>query len=187
MVTSRITNSKFHRRVQDTIARARHEGRATVHIEGLTADEVNLRPGAFISGLIAFVSPWIELDASDSLVAHVSKQILDLELAYAAFCGLGHVVIAGPKRQGDVAAFAQAISTALSHGSYMQLLIQLPVDEWTGDEANAAANVSYDAFSAWDAWNTIRSVCKYNAQLAVGTAPPPRVRAPDAHPPLTPL
>lgn len=172
MVTSRITNSKFHKRVQESIARARADARPTAHIDGLTFDEVNLRPGSFVSGIIGTVSPWIEIDSLDPIVAHAGKQVLELELAYAAFCGLGHVIVPGPRRQGDVAAFAQAISTALAHGTYMQLLVQLPVDDWAGDEGNSAENSSYDAFSSWDAWNTIRTVCKYSSQLTIGSYTP---------------
>jgi len=169
MVTGCISNSRFHKRILRTTEQARSERRRHVHIKGLTADEVNLAPGPHISGVISLVSPWIEIESTDPLIAHISKQVMDIELAYAAFCGLGHVVIPGPKIRSDVAAYAQAISTALSHSAYMQLLIQFSIDEWVGDEDNLSENMLYDSLSAWDAWNTIRTVCRYNTQLAVGT------------------
>jgi protein arginine N-methyltransferase 5 len=168
MITARITNSRFHKRIQEAIARARSEKRLHIHIDALTADEVNIRPGQYMSSVIAFVSTWIEVETADSLLAHVSRQVLDLELAYAAFCGLSHVVIPSPKFQENIAEYAQAINTALSRATYMQLLIQLSIDDWVGDENSLTENVMYDAFSAWDSWNTIRTVCKYNTQLAIG-------------------
>jgi protein arginine N-methyltransferase 5 len=169
MITGRITNSRFRTRIQEALARARSESRAYVHIEGLAADEVNIQPGQYIGNFIGFAAPWIELDSPDPLLAHVSKQVLDLELAYGAFCGLGHVVIAGPKYRPNVAEYAQAISGALSHSTYMQLLVQLSIDDWIGDEDSIAQNADYDPLSAWDAWNTLRTVCKYSNLLALGT------------------
>jgi protein arginine N-methyltransferase 5 len=168
MITVPITNSRFHKRVLHTLSQAASEKRSHVHIEALTASEVNLHPGQHIAGVIAFASTWIEVESADPLYAHVSKQILDMELAYAAFCGLGHVVIAGPKTRQNIAEYAQAINTALSHSTYMQLLIQLSIDDWLGDEESIAENLLYDPFSVWDAWNTIRTVCRYNTQLTIG-------------------
>jgi len=168
MITGRISNSRFHKRILQTIKQARSEQRQHIHLEGLAADEVNVTPGPHISGVIALVSPWIEIESSDPLVAHISKQVLDIELAYAAFCGLGHVVVPGPKVRSDVAAYAQAISTALAHSTYMQILIQFPIDEWVGAKDDMAENILYDPLSAWDAWNTIRTVCRYSTQLAIG-------------------
>ena len=168
MISSRITNSRFCKRIQDTLAQARSEQRVHVHIEPLTADEVNIQPGHYVPSVVALASPWIEVDATDRLLAHVSRQILDLELSYAAFCGISHVVLAGPRQRENIAEYAQAIATALAHATYMQLLIQLPIDDWVGDENSVTENLAYDAFSAWNSWNTIRTVCKYNAQLGIG-------------------
>jgi protein arginine N-methyltransferase 5 len=170
MITAPITNSRFHKRVRHALARAASEKRSHVQIDPLTADEVNLHPGQHIAGVIAVASSWIEVESSDPLYAHVSKQVLDMELAYAAFCGLGHVIVAGPKNRQNVAEYAQVISAALSHSTYMQLLIQLPIHDWVGDENTVTENLLYDPLSAWDAWNTIRTVCRYNAQLAIGTS-----------------
>lgn len=179
MISSRITNTRFYKRIQDTLAQARSEKRVYVHIEPLTADEVNIQPGHYVSNVVAFASPWVEVDAADRLLAHVSRQILDLELSYAAFCGISHVVLAGPRQRENIAEYAQAIGTALGHATYMQLLIQLPIDDWVGDETSVTENLAYDAFSAWNSWNTIRTVCKYNTQLGIGrenSAKPPMWR-----------
>lgn len=102
-------------------------------------------------------SPWIQVDSEDPLFAHVSKQVLDIELAYAAFCGMQQVIIPGPKSSTDVGGYALAINQALSHSPYMQILIQLPM-----------ADSSSDPFAVWDAWNTVRTVCRYHNLLGVG-------------------
>ncbi|KAA8896874.1 PRMT5 arginine-N-methyltransferase-domain-containing protein [Sphaerosporella brunnea] len=178
MITGSITNSRFHKRVLRTLAQAASEKRLQVHLDPLTADDVNLHPGPHISGVIAVTSSWIEVESPDPLYAHVSKQVLDMELAYAAFCGLGHVVVGGPKTRQNIAEYAQAISAALSHSTYMQLLIQLPIDDWVGDREALTTNLLYDPLSAWDAWNTIRTICRYSAQLTIALEIPPTLPDP---------
>lgn len=165
MITTHITNINFRTRVEQSISSARAENKFHFHIESLDAAEVNLHPGDHISQVIAFTSSWIDLDSDDSLVAHVSRQVLIHELEYAAFCGASNVVIAGPKRRTNVAQYAQVISAALTTGAYMQLLIQLPMAEEEGSVANAGE--AYDEFAMWDVWNTIRTVCKYNSRLSL--------------------
>lgn len=165
MITTHITNINFRTRVEESIFSARTENKSHFHIESLDATEVNLHPGDHISQVIAFTSSWIDLDSDDSLVAHVSRQVLIHELEYAAFCGASNVVIAGPKRRTNVAQYAQVISAALTTGAYMQLLVHLPMAEEEGSVANAGE--AYDEFAMWDVWNTIRTVCKYNSRLSL--------------------
>jgi protein arginine N-methyltransferase 5 len=168
MVTARITNSKFQTRVMAAMGQARANNRPHVHIDALTDDEVNIYPGLHVSNVIALASPWVEIDINDPLLSHVSKQVLALELAYAAFCGLSHVIIPGPNGRENAGEYAQAIQNALSYGTYLQLLVQLPIDDWVGDDSSGAGNLVYDPFSAWDVWNTIRTVCKYHSMLSIG-------------------
>lgn len=165
MITTHITNINFRNRVEQSISSARLENKSHFHIESLDAEEVNLHPGDHISQVIAFTSSWIDLDSDDSLVAHVSRQVLIHELEYAAFCGASNVVIAGPKRRTNIAQYAQVISVALTKGAYMQLLIHLPMAEEEGSVANAGE--AYDEFAMWDVWNTIRTICKYNSRLSL--------------------
>lgn len=83
--------------------------------------------------------------------------------------------------------YARAIQEALTIGSYIQMAIHIPmygndeVKDMTGDlrlfakdhnsGAKGKANKEVDLFETWDAWNLIRSVCKYNARLSVGKKP----------------
>lgn len=163
MVGAQITNSTFRTRIEAALTNARLDSRWHPRLEGLDADEVNMEPGDHMGGVVAFASSWIEVDAADSLLAHVSKQALEMELAYAAFCGLAHVVIPGPRSRESASEYAQAVSNALSHGPYMQILVQIPMVE-----QDPAKMVADDDLSAWDTWHTIRSICKYHSQLAVG-------------------
>jgi protein arginine N-methyltransferase 5 len=108
-----------------------------------------------------------------------------LEVAYAAFCGVVNLVVPGPRAKNGtngVAQYARAIKQALSTGAYVQFHILMPVDfskpsieEDLGDltrfvrpEYAANATQMPDSFASWDAWNTIRSICKYNSRLSVG-------------------
>lgn len=140
-----------------TLEQAVNDKRRHIHIDSLNANEVNIAPGNSVNSAIAFASPWIEIDSSDPLVAHVSKQCLDIELAYAAFCGFSQVVLPGPKSPESIAEYSQAVHQALGHSAYVQLLIQIPAHYSSSNE-----------LSAWDTWNSIRTVCKYSSQLGVG-------------------
>lgn len=157
LLTARISNSEFESRVETTVAQAAAESRTRLHLDSLTLAEANIHPGNCINSSIALASPWIEVDSENPLFAHVSKQALDIELAYAAFCGIQQVIVPGPKSTADVGGYALAINQALSHSPYMQILIQLPVSD-----------SNEDPFAVWDAWNTIRTVCKYHNLLGVG-------------------
>ncbi|CUS13596.1 unnamed protein product [Tuber aestivum] len=164
MITTFITNTNFRSRINQVLLNATAEKRTHMRIDSLDAEEVTVHPGDHISQVIGFVSPWLEFDSDDLLVSHVSKQALLYELDYAGFCGIGNVVISGPRKKENVPRFAQIISTALSANGYAHLLILLPLAE---KPSCTAEGDEYDEFSAWDTWNTIRTVCKYNPRLSL--------------------
>ena len=116
-----------------------------------------------------------------------------MEIAYAAFCGVGNVIIQGPKlhhgsMHGEgVTQYAHAIQEALSIASYIQIQIMLPmVDNPSADGNDEMGSFApfardeyiettvdeklkkADVYGTWDAWNIIRTVCKYNTRLFVG-------------------
>lgn len=161
-------------------------------IAPLTAVDTWLRPDEILSQLLAVASPWIDLCSADPLIYNISRQILDLELAYAAFCGIGNVIVLGPslrsgKLHGDgIMQYALAIRNALEVSNYIQIEIKLPmVDMPESDEVDRPESLAYrvreeymglehgrakkaEIFGTWDAWNMIRTVCNYNARLFVG-------------------
>ncbi|TGZ76752.1 Skb1 methyltransferase [Ascodesmis nigricans] len=155
VISTRISNSSFQARVKATLEQAVIDKRRHIRIDSLTADEVNIAPGNHVNVAIAFVSPWIEVDSTDPLIAHASKQALDLELAYAAFCGVSQVVLPGPQSPETAAEYAQTVNEVLNHSAYMHLLVQMPT------------HYSSDDLSAWDTWNSIRTVCNYSSQLGL--------------------
>ena len=128
---------------------------------------------------------------SGPVIADISRQILMLEVAYAAFCGIGYLLVPGPKlhhgsmhSEGTVY-YARAIQDALNLGPYIQFHIWLrtidnpenEVDQM-GDLAPLAhgeflepeedATPKMDPFGTWEAWDLIRRTCKYHARLLVG-------------------
>lgn len=152
-----------------------------------------LTPGDTISQFVGYVSPWIDICSPDPLIANISSQVLTMEIAYAAFCGVGNVIVPGPRRYSNgrddtsgLIQYARAIQEALGIGSYVQIAIHLPMYEHgeapmkepIGDLAPfARENYSWDEsktvkdadpYGTWDAWNMIRSVCQYNSRLSVG-------------------
>jgi protein arginine N-methyltransferase 5 len=119
------------------------------------------------------------------VIAYLSRQVLNLEVAYAAFCGVITVVIPGPRLahgSNGIAQYARAVKEALSGGMYLQLHIQMPMDSTKSAEAEddlgdlacftrpeyLEQSVDHGSFTSWDAWNTLRSVCKYHNRLSLG-------------------
>jgi len=143
--------------------------------------------------LIAYSSPWIDLCSPDPLIANISRQVLNIEIAYASFCGVGNIIIPGPRSYSSgstindgLIQYARAIQEALTIGSYVQMALHIPMygseeaKDLTGDLRPFARNMEsekaksskeIDLFETWDAWNLIRTVCKYNSRLSVGKLP----------------
>ena len=204
-VTTPVTNKHFHQRVVrlvtdylDQLGKGVHEATTVATaavpeplIPSLTPKDTRLFPNATTNTYIAYVSPWIDLCSSDVVVANVSRQVLNLEVDYANFCGVRSIVIPGPRRdpaatgiggQG-LAVYARAVKEALSIGSRLNVLIHMPMYREPGleesieplsslvhptngtDEANSK---SIDLFSCWSSWHAIRSVCGYHTRLYVG-------------------
>lgn len=159
-------------------------------ISPLAPVDTPLTPGSTISQTIGYSSPWIDLCSPDPLIANVSRQVLNIEIAYASFCGIGNIIIPGPRVYSSnsadgngLAQYARAMQEILEIASYMQVAIHLPmygnedVKDSTGDLRDLArigsstggeATKEINLFETWDAWNVIRNVCKYNSRLAVG-------------------
>jgi protein arginine N-methyltransferase 5 len=134
------------------------------------------------------------LCSPDPLIANISRQVLNIEIAYASFCGVGNIIIPGPRtyssgsvESDELVQYARAIQEALNIGSYIQIAIHIPMfgfeeaKEMTGDllpfareqrpTGKGKENKEIDLFETWDAWNLIRGVCKYNSRLSVGKKP----------------
>lgn len=132
-------------------------------------------------------STWIDLSSEDPAIANLSQQVLNQEVAYAAFCGANNVVVQGPKphtSDAGLTRYANGIREVLSLGIYLNIVISVPMaenqdgDEDVGDLANfaredfsraeAATETPENIYSSWDAWHIVRSVCKYSTKLFVG-------------------
>jgi len=163
-------------------------------IPPLTPLDTPLTPGSTVSQVLGYVSPWIDLCSPDPVVSSISRQVLTIEVAYASFCGINNIIIPGPNlhpsgknAQNDgLAQYARAIQEALTIGSFVQFSIHMPMYEIPellvkveGSLANymreqyvssedSTGEEEHDLFRSWDAWNLIRSVCKYNTRLSVG-------------------
>ncbi|CCU82644.1 protein arginine N-methyltransferase HSL7 [Blumeria hordei DH14] len=200
MVTCPITTEHFQSRVlalisnylgENTEAKSRLSSAASAPIiPPLTPADSSLVPGTAASQLIAYSSPWIDLASSDPLLANISRQVLNIEVAYASFCGIGNVIVSGPRTYSNVSTsenklvtYARAIQEALVIGNFTQIAIHIPMYECEfrtkikGDisllstQQNPSRKTQtgqyVDLYETWDAWNVIRSVCKYNPRLAV--------------------
>jgi protein arginine N-methyltransferase 5 len=207
MLTSPITTSSFHSRVLTLLSShlselsliesdksANNSIPPAPIIPPLTPVDTPLTPGNIVSQLIAVSSPWIDLCSPDPVISNISRQVLNIEIAYASFCGVGNIIIPGPRPytsgtsdSNGLVQYARAIQEALSIGSYVQMAIHIPmcgqdeVRDMTGDllpfareskpSGAAKADKEIDSFETWDAWNLIRGLCKYNSRLSVGKRP----------------
>lgn len=166
---------------------------STPIIPPLTPVDTPLSPAPTISQLLAVAATWTDLCSPDPLIAELSRQVLHQEVAYAAFCGIGNIIVPGPRlHHRDVhgkglTQYARAIHESLDLGPYLAISVLLPmVDHPDTDpmeamgslapfaredfveEAEGQAGRRVDMLGTWDAWNVIRTVCKYNARLFVG-------------------
>jgi protein arginine N-methyltransferase 5 len=208
MITSPITTPHFHSRVLTLLSSSLAEagasrydtngGSSKLHrmkplvIPPLSPVDTFLTPDESISQIVAISSTWTDLCSPDPFIAAVSADILKLEIAYAAFCGISYVLIPGPRlrrsstQDGSLARYARAILEALSAGPYIQIQIWMPMVDPLGnvveeigdlapfarphllDDHSEAQPQKLDLFGTWAAWDLIRSICKYHTRLCIG-------------------
>ena len=157
-------------------------------IPTLTDEDTSLFPGAYVTSVVGYCSPWIDLYSADPLVASLSRQVLNIEVAYASFCGVRSIIIPGPRADTNeklVAQYARAIQEALRVASRMTLVVQVPMYRepgleeasatLSGPSAYASGDEEIDIYSAWDTWHTIRTVCDYDQRLSAAVRVPKRL------------
>lgn len=140
MLTSPITTPSFHARVLTLVSSYITELERNPSLKlpvptipSLSPVDTTFAPGDTISHLLAVVSPWIDLCSPDPAIYGVSRQVLELEVAYAAFCGIGNIILPSPKLHhgklhGEgVTQYAYAVQEALKVAQYIQLSIMLPM------------------------------------------------------------
>lgn len=192
-LTTRITNSIFHARVLGTLSKYRdvlatQDNPSSIPmptVAPLTPADTILAPEDSNTSLIALVSAWIDLGSADPIIAAISRQVLNMEMAYAAFCGINNVMVAGPLAGSDALQFARAIQEALSLGPYLQLHVLMPVTGELEEEAGEDTHLSElaseldatvgaedeepELYGTWDTWHAIRTLCGYSPKLSIGT------------------
>ena len=150
----------------------------------LTDVDSSLFPGSRAASAVAYCSPWIDLCSADPLVSAISYQVLNMEVAYANFCGTRTILIPGPRHDGarGVAQYARAVLEALRVATRAVLVIHLSMYREPGlDETaellssllpepapGAPTPEQIDLFGVWDSWHTIRTVCTYDRRLYIG-------------------
>ncbi|KAG6029736.1 hypothetical protein E4U41_000291 [Claviceps citrina] len=204
--TTPVTNRHFKSRVfklvsdhlslLETLAVAptsTHTGsRADPIIPPLTPDDTGLFPSRAVNTYTAYISTWIDLCSTNPLIASISRQVLNLEVNYANFCGVRSIIIAGPGRDASrdggnqaLAQYSRAVQEAMTIGSSLTFLIHMPtyreplvgqaietlasLELQTEQEQAATTEVSrkIDLFAAWETWHYVRSTCNYNLRLYV--------------------
>jgi len=158
-------------------------------VSPLTPQDTDLTPEESNSSLIAVTSPWIDLGSSDPLIAHISRQVFNLEVAYAAFCGINNVLIHGPVSSEGTMQYGRAVQEALGLGPYLQLHVMLPMTgeleqdiSAEGTHLSELAREQYaplspqedddaesELYGSWEVWDGIRTMCNYNTRLSIGT------------------
>ena len=200
-----VTTAHFHARVltllSDVLALQRDislqggsvcEDSHIIHppkVPPLSPPDSNLSPDDSTNQVLAMTSSWIDLCSPDPLITDLSRQILIMEISYAAFCGATYIIVPSPKLDDgydSLNKYARALQEALDVGPYLQIIAWFSMsgvshnrEEDVGDLAAfaredfvkttmKASMPEQDVFETWDAWNSIRSVCKYHSRLFVG-------------------
>ncbi|KAJ5098419.1 hypothetical protein N7532_005420 [Penicillium argentinense] len=155
----------------------------------------HLTPNDATSQIVGVTSSWIDLCSPDPLIADLSRQVLLLEVAYAAFCGIGYLLVPGPKlhhgglHSEGVVYYARAIQEALNLGPYIQFHIWLRMTDNPDLEVDTMGDLAplareeylqpdegftpkTDLFGTWDAWDLIRKTSKYHTRLLVALSMP---------------
>ncbi|KAF7551289.1 hypothetical protein G7046_g7766 [Stylonectria norvegica] len=200
-VTTPITNGHFRERVFGLIAahlatldEAGEKGttratssRAEPILPPLTPKDTSLFPSAAVNTYTACISPWIDLSSADPVIANISRQVLNIEINYANFCGVRSILIQGPQQDASrnggnqgLGQYARAIEEALNVGNRLNFLIHMPMYREPGLESSVETlstlrpgevakdgKKEIDLFTAWDTWHQIRTVCNYNTRLFV--------------------
>lgn len=154
-------------------------------ISPLMPKDTDFTPEDSNSSILGVVSPWIDLGSPDPLIAHVSRQVFNLEVAYASFCGVSNVLVHGPIAGSDTTQYSRAILEGLGLGPYVQLHIIMPMtgelelEGADGAHLSELARPQYvpkldeddegepELYASWETWNTIRTVCKYSTKLVL--------------------
>lgn len=154
----------------------------------LTPEDTSLYPTPAVNTYTGFISPWIDLCSPNHVIASISRQVLNLEINYANFCGVKSLVIPGPARDASknggnlgLAQYSRAVQEAITVGSRLNFLVHMPMYREPGTvklaellsslDSEAVAeeeSKEVDLFATWDSWNYIRSVCNYDMRLLVG-------------------
>ncbi|KAI0136971.1 PRMT5 arginine-N-methyltransferase [Xylariales sp. AK1849] len=202
-VTTPITNRHFHQRIEQlastSVGELEKSKIPSCHpdpiVPPLTTEDTTLFPDPYTGGLIAYSSPWIDLSSPNPSISSISRQVLNLEVAYANFCGVRTIVIPGPRKDSvkignsqGVAQYARAIQEALVVGTRLNLVIHVPMYREPGLEETATTlsqacldshdtggeenEDDIDIFSSWDSWHVIRSTCNYDGRLSVAVRIP---------------
>lgn len=154
----------------------------------LTPEDTGMFPSQAVNTYVAYTSPWIDLCSTDPVIANISRQVLNLEINYASWCGVKSIIITGPGRDASkdggsqgIAQYSRAVQEALTIAPAITILIHIPMyreppvgtqaetlSSLNGEEASKSSGGDIDIFTTWDSWHQIRSVCKYNPRLLVG-------------------
>ncbi|PNS18405.1 Protein arginine N-methyltransferase skb1 [Sphaceloma murrayae] len=203
MITTPITNVSFRDHVQKLLDGHRQTGHSSQDLSAmplvpsLGPEFTDLSPDSSTAAMIAQLSPWADVTSADELVAHISRQVIRIEIAYAAFCGIGNVILPPLYRHHNkpptvraISAFADVVSQTLGIGPYLQILVPFPMDDQKladedvltyeleghlekGISANEDDGRSkMDSMSPWDAWDHVRTTCNHASKLAVALSIP---------------
>ncbi|OQO09711.1 hypothetical protein B0A48_05114 [Cryoendolithus antarcticus] len=200
LITTLLTTPVLHARVIETVCKYLSQSADDVGtdrplplISPLTPDDTELAPGDNNTGLVVRISPWLDLGSADPVIAHVSRQVFNLEVAYASFCGIQHVLVSGPVPDSDETQYARALLEALSVSAHLHFFVMLPMSgesEDAGSDEQHLAELARDSYTpndrgavledeeqddvnadsslnTWDLWDGIRTICDYNSRLSV--------------------
>jgi type II protein arginine methyltransferase len=103
-------------------------------IPPILSEDTPLTPTKDTTQPVGYISPWIDLFSPDPMIADISRQVLTMEVAYAAFCGIRKIIITGPGlygtkhvSSGGIAQYAQAVQEVLLCVPSVHLAIYIPM------------------------------------------------------------
>ena len=191
-LTTPITSAAFHEKILALASKHYGSGEELggafntllPSIPPFTPEDTCIAPDDSNTSLVAIASTWIDLGSPDPAIKHLSRQVLNAELSYAAFCGISHVIVHGPLPDSDIVQYARAIHEGLGLGPYLNVHIlvsfsgELEQDHGDGmhlaellndlDNDDADRDDDVEPSNGCDSWNSISTICAYSHKLSLG-------------------
>ncbi|KAI9328195.1 PRMT5 arginine-N-methyltransferase-domain-containing protein [Zopfochytrium polystomum] len=107
-----------------------------------------------LSSIVGEVADWLDLDSSDDAIRQRSETLLRMQVQWAGYVGLSHLMFPCPS-EGPIVNFARWVNYCTGLLSYTQVLVRTQLGGPRPPQ------------ESWQRWNTIRLLTESNANISL--------------------